>query len=470
MFQAKPGRGFLLATSLAYTAALTYSVQTRPRARLLADSSASANADFEGKPTVITSVKRASQSGHVDETGKQRAFVAEQRGPKPPSQIKEHGAAYTNTQNAAKSLVDIPNITSIFASFGSFDIAGLTESLTKAVVPAWVLALPNAIHKLQDELSLAPWSVSWEIWEQAHDPQINPEIVWDARVRISNDLCVEEQQFLAKRKPNIAKALARYIGVPESEVHPDDVPVIAMCGSGGGLRALVAGTSSYFSAQQAGLFDCATYTAGVSGSCWLQALYYSSIGQTNYGRLIDHFKDRLGVHIAFPPAALSLLSQAPTNKFLLSGIVEKLKGVPDAEFGLVDIYGTLLASRLLVPKGELRVSDWDLKISNQRYFVDDGDQPLPIYAAVRHEIPMTKDDHREGLPEAKPPVHKHDYFQWFEWSPYEFFCEELSAGIPTWAVGRNFDGGRNVERENGLFLPEIKIPLMMVRLSSPSHQ
>jgi phospholipase A2 len=83
---------------------------------------------------------------------------------------------------------------------------------------------------------------------------------------------------------------------------------------------------------------------------------------------------------------------------------------------------------------------------------------------------MTKDDHREGLPEAKPPVHKHDYFQWFEWSPYEFFCEELSAGIPTWAVGRNFDGGRNVERENGLFLPEIKIPLMMVRLSSPSHQ
>jgi phospholipase A2 len=318
------------------------------------------------------------------------------------------------------------------------------------------------MHKLQDELSLAPWSVSWEIWEQAHDPQVNPEIVWDAHVRISNDLCIEEQQFLAKRKPNIAKALARYIGVPESEVHPDDVPIIAMCGSGGGLRAMVAGTSSYFSAQQAGLFDCATYTAGVSGSCWLQTLYYSSIGQTNYGRLIDHFKDRLGVHIAFPPAALSLLSQAPTNKFLLSGIVEKLKGVPDAEFGLVDIYGTLLAGRLLVPKGELRVSDWDLKISNQRYFVDDGDQPLPIYAAVRHEIPITPEDRREALPDAEPPAHKHDYFQWFEWTPYEFFCEELSAGIPTWAVGRDFDGGRNVMRENGLFLPEIKIPLMMV--------
>jgi phospholipase A2 len=464
MFRARPGRGFLLGTSIAYTATLAYST-SRPRAKLLADSSAAATADFEGKPTVITNIRRASQSGHVDDTGKQRAFLSESEhnSQAPPSQTKDHGAAYTDKKDSAgKPLIAIPTITNVFANFGKFDIGGLTENLTKAIVPAWVLALPTAMHKLQDELSLAPWSVSWEIWEQAHDPQINPEIVWDAHVRISNDLCIEEQQFLAKRKPNIAKALARYIGVPESEVHPDDVPIIAMCGSGGGLRAMVAGTSSYFSAQQAGLFDCATYTAGVSGSCWLQTLYYSSIGQTNYGRLIDHFKDRLGVHIAFPQAALSLLSQAPTNKFLLSGIVEKLKGVPDAEFGLVDIYGTLLAGRLLVPKGELRVSDWDLKISNQRYFVDDGDQPLPIYAAVRHEIPMTPNDRREALPDTEPPAHQHDYFQWFEWTPYEFFCEELSAGIPTWAVGRNFDGGQNVMRENGLFLPEIKIPLMMV--------
>jgi phospholipase A2 len=464
MFHAKPGRGFLLAASIGYTASLTYT-KTRPHAKLLADSSAAASADFDGKHTVITNVRRASQSGHVDDTGKQRAFVSasEKGSQSPPSQTKEHGAAYTSTENAAKSLIGIPTITSVFSSFANFDIGGLTETLTKAVVPSWVLALPTAMHKLQDELSLAPWSVSWEIWEQAHDPQINPEIVWDANVRISGDLCIEEQQFLAKRKQKTAKALARYIGVPESEVHAEDVPVIAMCGSGGGLRAMVAGTSSYFSAQQAGLFDCATYTAGVSGSCWLQTLYYSSIGQTNYGRLIDHFKARLGVHIAFPTAALSLLSSAPTNKFLLSGIVEKLKGVPDAEFGLVDIYGTLLAGRLLIPKGELRVSDWDLKISNQRYFVDDGDQPLPIYAAVRHEIPMTPQDRREALPDAEPPLHKRDYFQWFEWTPYEFFCEELSAGIPTWAVGRKFDGGRNVMRENGLFLPEIKIPLMMVR-------
>lgn len=460
----------MLAVGSGCAAALTFATY-RPNNKLLADSSNNATANFNNKPTVISNVRRASQSGHVDDTGKQREFISksEQNNPKPPPQTKDHKPANLESGADTESSTGITGVTAIIDSFAKFDIAGLGESLTKVIVPAWALALPTALHKLQQELSMAPWSVSWEIWEQAHDPQINPEVIWDAHVRISNDLCPEERQYLEKRKPHIAKSLARYLGVPESEVHPDDVPVIAMCGSGGGLRALVAGTSSYLSAQEAGLFDCATYTAGVSGSCWLQTLYYSSIGQTSYARLIDHFKDRLGVHIAFPPAALNLLSQAPTNKFLLSGIVEKLKGVPDAEFGLVDIYGTLLAARLLVPRGELRVSDWDLKISNQRYFVDDGDQPLPIYAAVRHEIPVTENDGREALPGSTPPATKHDYFQWFEWSPYEFFCEELSAGIPTWAVGRTFNGGQNVLRENGLFLPEIKIPFMLVSWSLSKH-
>lgn len=442
-----------------------------PRAKLRADSSAASTADWDKKPTIVA--QEPSSSGHSHDTAKQRAFLQKQSAQAnstPPSQKKDHHGATDAEIDAAVGAQSTTGrtVTSIWDSFATFNFGNLTENLTKMVVPGWVLAVPEAMHKLQDELSMAPWSLSWEIWEHAHDPQVNPEIVWDANVRISNDLCTEEVQFLEKRKVQTAKALARYLDVPESEVHPEDVPIIAMCGSGGGLRALVAGTSSYFSAQQAGLFDCVTYTAGVSGSCWLQTLYYSSIGQTSYSRLIDHFKSRLGVHIAFPPAALSLLSQAPTNKFLLSGIVEKLKGVPDAEFGLVDIYGTLLAARLLVPKGELTVSDWDLKISNQRYFVDMGDQPLPIYSAVRHEIPERENDGREALPGTTQPPPKSDYFQWFEWTPYEFFCEELAAGIPTWAVGRTWNGGQNIVRENGLFLPEVKVPLMLVRNSRPS--
>lgn len=251
------------------------------------------------------------------------------------------------------------------------------------------------------------------------------------------------------------------MGVSESEIHPEDVPIIGICGSGGGLRALVAGASSSLCAQDSGLFDCVTYTSGVSGSCWLQLLYNSSIGQQNYAHVIDHLKQRIGVHIAYPPAALGLLSSAPTNKFLLSGFVEKLKGVPDADFGLVDVYGLLLAARLLVPKGELRVSDNDLKVSSQRHFVEDGKAPLPIYTAVRHEIPKHIKDHQRPSQYAWHNAKHYDWFQWFEWTPYEFWCEELGCGVPTWAVGRRWNEGNTLWRENGFALPELRVPLMM---------
>jgi phospholipase A2 len=46
-------------------------------------------------------------------------------------------------------------------------------------------------------------------------------------------------------------------------------------------------------------------------------------------------------------------------------------------------------------------------------------------------------------------------------TPYEFWCEELQAGIPTWAIGRKFNKGRALWRENGLALPELHIPLML---------
>ena len=380
----------------------------------------------------------------------------------PPPQTKEH-REYSEQEISAWQKV-VKSFSAARESVTHLDLSKTGEKIADMIVPKWVQILPGFVAKLQDELSMSPGSLAQEVWYEANDPECNPEIIWDATVRISDELCVEEQRFLRKRKLRTKAALARYLGVREEDIHPDDVPVIAMCGSGGGLRALVAGTSSYLSTHEAGLFDCVTYTAGVSGSCWLQTLYYSSMGQQSHAQLLNHLKHRLGVHIAYPPAALTLLSSAPTNKFLLSGIVEKMRGVPDADFGLVDIYGLLLAARLLVPKGELGVDELDLKISNQRRYVDEGGYPLPIYTAVRHEIPVAeKVDGAIHLPEseAEKAARAEAWFQWFEWTPYEFFCEELGAGIPTWAIGRRFDHGRSIWRENGLALPEIRVPLLM---------
>lgn len=351
-------------------------------------------------------------------------------------------------------------------SVTSIEWSSISDTVTGMIVPDWVRVLPGYISKLQQEFSMGPGSFGEEIWQEAHDPDTNPEIAWDASVRVSNDICKEEQSFIRMRRQFARAALARYLDLPDHEINIDDVPTIAMCGSGGGLRALIAGTGSYLSAKEAGLLDCVTYTAGVSGSCWLQALYNSTLTGCKHDKLVEHIKARMGVHMAFPPAALALLTSAPTNKFLLRGMIEKLQADPDGAFGLVDIYGLLLAARLLVPKGELGVNERDLKLSEQRAYVDSGKHPLPIYTAVRHEIPLDKaaqdnETQDEAIERVKEKAKEESWFQWFEFTPYELWCEEFQAGIPTWAVGRKFDKGRNLHGDDGLASPQLKMPFLM---------
>lgn len=378
-----------------------------------------------------------------------------------PSGRTEHNDSNTETTAAWRAFMQKLNATQM--SLDAIDWSALGDSIKNYIVPDWTRYLPVTVQKLQRELAFAPGSLAYEIWEEARDVSLNPEIALDATVRVGDDLCPEEKTFRRKRRKHAAKALKKYLDL-EEEVHPDDVPIIAMCGSGGGLRALVAGTGSYQAAQEAGIWDCVTYTAGVSGSCWLQTLYHSSLTGRNFEKMRQHLKHRLGVHMAFPPDALNLLTTAPANKYLLRGLVEKLKGDPNSDFGLVDIYGLLLGARLLVPKGELGVNDQDLKLSNQRESLRDGQHPLPIYTAVRHEIPAIDESEmkrRRGPENIKEEAQKEAWFQWFEFTPYEFFCEELNAGIPMWAVGRHFNEGRNVVPSNEYGLPEVRIPLLM---------
>lgn len=336
-------------------------------------------------------------------------------------------------------------------------ISTITDTIIDAVLPEWALNLGVQISKLQRQLIEGEeGNIVDEIWQDAMDPFQTPEIQWNARVRISRNLCLEEQIFLKRRRRFTRIALKKYLNLPKDEiVHEEDIPTIAIAGSGGGLRAMIASAGSYQRAKEVGLFDCATYTAGVSGSTWLQSLFYSSIGHGDFGAVIEHIKARVNTHIAYPPAALDLLNKNPTGRYLLRGVVERLK-VGYSGFHLVDAYGLLLAARLMVPKDELAVDDADLKISKQERWCRVGENPLPIYTAVRHEIPISESDGDNIKESTKEEAIKEDWFQWFELTPYEFYCEELEAGIPTWALGRKFDNGINVDTR----VPELKLPTL----------
>ncbi|KAL9103753.1 MAG: hypothetical protein Q9163_001212 [Psora crenata] len=380
---------------------------------------------------------------------------------------REEGTSPLEAENSAPWAAFSSALATTCASLLAIRWSALGDKITDKVFPEWAQQLPGYISKIQDELAMRPGSLADEIWQDAQDPYVHPEIKEKAKVRHGKDLCAEELAFIQRRKRYTTQALARYLDIPESDINPQDVPTIAVCGSGGGLRALISGAASYLASQEAGLFQCATFTAGVSGSCWLQTLYNTSIGNRGHDKIIEHLKHRITTHIAYPPSFLELLTRAPTSKFILSGTVEKLKGDPKANFGLVDAYGLLLGTRLLIPKDELSVNDSDLKLSEQRKYILHGTNPLPIYTAVRHEIPVEKQqtdkERTTGVAsdEAKEKAKEEAWFQWFEFTPYEVWCEELNAGIPSWSVGRHFKHGESVPHENGLGLPELRIPFLM---------
>jgi len=175
---------------------------------------------------------------------------------------------------------------------------------------------------------------------------------------------------------------------------------------------------------------------------------YLTYGERSIDKMIQHFKARLGKSFTDPTAALTLFTERPTNKYLLRGLVERFKQ-GYTELGMVDIFGTLVASRILVPSNELTVHDDWLKLSNQRKFIDDGTEPLPIYTAVRHEIPIkaaldksTKKDEEpnkelehlgstgddgvissdiagEQQQKLQEQARREAWFQWFELTPYD---------------------------------------------------
>ncbi|KAF9971676.1 hypothetical protein BGZ73_005291 [Actinomortierella ambigua] len=322
----------------------------------------------------------------------------------------------------------------------------------------------DMLDTMWKELNLAEGSIYQAIVANMQDPTKNPEIQLDATVRQGNDLCQQEKAFLLARKKKVRKAFAKFIGVKESEVHEEDIPVIALAGSGGGYRAMVSALGYMTAAKKSGLFDCAMYVAGVSGSCWMIA-QYMTLGQRSFSKTKEHFKQSLGVHFVHYPSFIdTMLNNPGAAQLVLEGIVQKYS--KNRVLTLVDAFGTLLAGRLLIHRerdgdNEEWVDPLDFKMSQQSRWTNYGDQPMPIYTAVSHVLPAPPKP-VQGGPElvVDDEVTKEEddphYYQWFEVTPYEFGSEETSAWIPTWSFGRRFVEGKSIEN-----IPETNLAILL---------
>lgn len=277
-----------------------------------------------------------------------------------------------------------------------------------------------------------------------------PDIPQKAYVRTNNDLCPQEKDFLLQRIPNIKKSLEAALNMP---LRDNQVPRIALCASGGGFRAMVAtlgwlqgdtiqvqtpqvpttkkslrDLSVYIIATISGwlgwganeftpnnlpieeeplnLRNLCTYFSTLSGSTWaLAGLEYSYMTPAHY---LQHIT---------PAIAKGIVDDLDMENLMVELLrKEKLK----QNVSFIDIYGAILAQKLLSNLGEDQPSSIDLAAYSSAVITNQ--YPLLIQSCVI-------DDNSDS-----------DY-RWAEFSPYEVGCSHLHAFVPTWAFGRTFNNG-----------------------------
>ncbi|XP_029962561.1 cytosolic phospholipase A2 zeta-like [Salarias fasciatus] len=250
-------------------------------------------------------------------------------------------------------------------------------------------------------------------------------------VRISHDIPAQEKEYLVKRKPIVAQALKKALGlsaVPQLK----KVPTIAVAGSGGGSRAMTGLLGSLRGLKEIGVLDAVTYLTGVSGSTWaMSALYqHANWSQQELNNIIKKEKE---------------LMTTGTLEVLLKNVNYCVKESTDKceEQGhvspFVDFTGLLLEQLVFGEKVGKTLSEQQMK-------VNEGQNPLPIYTAV-----IMKDDVQTRKNEA----------EWCEFTPYEAGLSKYGASVPTEDFGSEFFLGHMIKRH-----PEIRLPFLMGMWSS----
>nr|XP_025951379.1 cytosolic phospholipase A2 zeta-like isoform X3 [Dromaius novaehollandiae] len=241
------------------------------------------------------------------------------------------------------------------------------------------------------------------------------ETTWDLDIRLGFDLCKQEREFLDRRKKIVSEALKKALNLRESP-GKDEVPVIAVLGSGGGMRALTSFYGSLAGLQQLGLLDAAMYLCGISGSTWcLSTLYQDpNWSQKDLQDAISRAQDTVSSSKggAFSPERLKYYFQE-LNAMESSG----------RKVSFTDLWG-LLVEYFLQQKED------PSKLSDQQEAVKWAQNPYPIYAAVN----------------VRPNISSGDFAEWCEFTPYEVGFRKYGAFIRTEDFDSEFFMGRLIQK------------------------
>ncbi|XP_042613173.1 cytosolic phospholipase A2 gamma-like [Cyprinus carpio] len=237
-------------------------------------------------------------------------------------------------------------------------------------------------------------------------------------VRIAHSLHMNEEEFVARRRETVFQSMQKL------KIHcsKDEVPNIALLGSGGGQRAMVGLLGSLVQLDKAGLLDCVLYLSGVSGSTWCMASLYK---EPDWSTKLETVKDQIIERLSGPGVSWG-------------DAFAKLKKYHKKDFfSLTDVWAAIAITTYVKEIDELTLTDqWD-HLSKD---------PFPIYTVIDKQCKKEKE--KGGDP-------------WFEISPLEAGYSLTGAFVETSSFGSKFENGSKKKPQDEmdmLYLQEPKAP------------
>jgi len=221
-----------------------------------------------------------------------------------------------------------------------------------------------------------------------------------------------EKQVLQKRLPLIKKSVEM---VCNTQLEDTKIPRIAVCASGGCLRAMVATAGLLDGLQEIGLLDSISYLATLSGSTLTVVPWI--LEDASMDVFVNGLTERLESVRSFS-AVVDLLKDSYKDYCQ----IREQKEVFGQEVNTIDFYGAVI-TRTLLP--HLHEQPLEIKLSDLAKNVETGRYPLPIFTGVS--------------------ILKKDAYEWIEFNPFYVGSRALDCYVKTSEFGRRFCAGYSLD-------------------------
>ncbi|XP_056154018.1 cytosolic phospholipase A2 gamma-like [Lampris incognitus] len=184
-----------------------------------------------------------------------------------------------------------------------------------------------------------------------------------AQIRLGHTLSDGEKDFVAIRKRLIRQCLARH----KITCTLDEVPNIAIIGSGGGERAMLGLLGSLYQMGNVDLLDSAMYLGGVSGSTWCMSSIYEC---QNWSSCVEDVKDKVVKRISYDSVGMFARVKKLVNYYRSRD-----------HFSLTDVWAALVVPLIVKEIDETNLS---------RHRADHDKDPYPVYTVIDQDSKYKK--------------------------------------------------------------------------------